>query len=246
MPRLLCAKMVIPGLLLLVCTAVSAPASKLARAPDGAGGQPPAVGAPVILTVVDENGLAVSGATVAVLEPGLTGVRLWTDYAGHCTFTLQRDAPYQIRAAKAGFYQAVESAIDARASRVRVVLTHEQIVVEQVNVTASVPGIDTEQTSDTSTMNTPEIVSVPYPTSRDIRNLLPFNPGVVQDGSGQVHVAGLETWATLDLMDGFDIRSPVNGTLDLRVSTDAGPLHRCGVNPLSGGVRQDHRRSAGA
>ena len=221
MPRLVCAKMVIPGLLLLVCTAVSAPAGKLARDPDGAGGQPPTVRAPVVLTVVDENGLAVSGATVAVLEPELTGVRLWTDYAGHCTFTLQQDSPYQIRASKAGFYQAVESGIDARASRVRVVLTHEQIVVEQVNVTASVPGIDTEQTSDTSTMNTPEIVSVPYPTSRDIRNLLPFNPGVVQDGSGQVHVAGSETWATLDLMDGFDIRSPVNGTLDLRVSTDA-------------------------
>ena len=170
---------------------------------------------------MDENGLAVSGAAVAVLEPGLAGVRLWTDYAGHCTYTLQQDSPYQIRAGKAGFYQAVESGIDARASRVRVVLTHEQIVVEQVNVTASVPGIDTEQTSDASTMNTPEIVSVPYPTSRDIRNLLPFNPGVVQDGSGQVHVAGSETWATLDLMDGFDIRSPVNGTLDLRVSTDA-------------------------
>jgi hypothetical protein len=155
MPRPDYAKRVIPGLLLLICTAVSAPASKLAGDPDGAGGQPPAVGAPVILTVADENGLAVSGAGVDVLEPGLTGVRLWTDYAGHCTYTLQQDASYQIRTGKAGFYQTVESGIDARANRVRVVLTHEQVVVEHVNVTASVPGIDTEQTSDTSTMNTP-------------------------------------------------------------------------------------------
>ena len=46
-------------------------------------------------------------------------------------------------------------------------------------------GIDTEQTSDKSTMNTPEIVNIPYPTSRDIRNLLPFNPGVVQDAPGR-------------------------------------------------------------
>ena len=43
----------------------------------------------------------------------------------------------------------------------------------------------------TSSMNTPEIVNVPYPTSRDIRNLLPFNPGVVADATGQVHVADL-------------------------------------------------------
>ena len=106
-------------------------------------------------------------------------------------------------------------------SNVRVVLAHEQIVREQVNVTASTPGIDTEQISDQSAMNTPEIVNIPYPTSRDIRNLLPFNPGVVQDATGQVHVAGSETWETLDTMDGFDIRSPVSGSLSLRVSADA-------------------------
>ena len=44
---------------------------------------------------------------------------------------------------------------------------------------------------------------------------------MVQDATGQVHVAGSETWETLDTMDGFDIRSPVSGTLSLRVSTDA-------------------------
>ena len=103
----------------------------------------------------------------------------------------------------------------------RVELEHEQIVREQVNVTASTPGIDTQQVSDKNTMNTPEIVNIPYPTSRDIRNLLPFNPGVVPDATGQVHLAGSETWETLDAMDGFDIRSPVGGSLSLRVSADA-------------------------
>jgi len=42
-------------------------------------------------------------------------------------------------------------------------------------------------------------VSIPYPTSRDIRNLLPFNPGVVQDGFGQIPCGGSQTWETLDL-----------------------------------------------
>jgi hypothetical protein len=208
MPRLDYATRVILGLLLLICTAV-------------AGGQSSAIRAPVLLTVVDENGLEVVGAEAAILEPGHTETRLWTDFAGHCTYTLHQDAPYQIRAGKAGFYQAVESGIDAQANRVRIVLTHEQIVVEQINVTASVPGIDVEQTSDKSTMNTLEVVNIPYPTSRNIRNLLPFNAGVVRDATGQVHVAGSETWATLDLIDGFDVRSPVDGTLDIRVSTDA-------------------------
>ncbi len=121
---------------------------------------------------------------------------------------------------KAGFYKADEIGVDASLSSVRVVIAHEQIVRQQVNVTASTPGIDTQQVSDQSAMNTAEIVNIPYPTSRDIRNLLPFNPGVVQDETGQAHVAGSETWETLDTMDGFDIRAPEGGSLSLRVSTD--------------------------
>ena len=184
-------------------------------------GQTPAFHAPVVLTVVDENGLPVSGAQVTVSVPGGQAVQLQTDYAGRCTYSVHRNASYQLRVEKPGFYQAFEPHTDAQLESVEVVLAHEQIVRQDVAVVASPIGIDPEQTSDKSTMNTPEIVNVPYPTSRDIRNLLPFNPGVVQDASGQVHLAGSETYATLDLLDGFDIRSPVSGELAMRVSADA-------------------------
>ncbi len=187
-----------------------------------AGAQAKAAGAPVQLTVVDENGLAVSGAEVTIEEPGLAPVHLWTDYAGQCTFTPRQNKPYQLSVQKPGFYEAAQTGVEPGQTRVRVALAHEQIVKEQVNVTASQPGIDTQQVSNAQIMNTPEIVNVPYPTSRDIRYLLPFNPGIVPDASNvQVHVAGSETWQTLDLLDGFDIRSPVEGTLDMRVSADA-------------------------
>jgi hypothetical protein len=191
-----------------------------------AGGQPEAANSPVTISVADENGAAVAGARVTIVELGIAPVQLWTDYAGNCRYTVRQREPYQIVVEKAGFYRAEaistgpnQNSVDQ--SSVKVVLEHEQIVREQVNVTASTPGIDTQQISDQSTMNTPEIVNIPYPTSHDIRNLLAFNPGVVPDASGQVHVAGSETWETLDTMDGFDIRSPVGGTLSLRVSADA-------------------------
>jgi hypothetical protein len=198
----------IVGLLLLCSAAVAT-------------GQTSAFHAPVVLNVVDENGLPVSGAHVTVSELGGQALQLQTDYAGRCTYSLHRNASYQIRVEKPGFYQALEPHTDAQVESVEVVLAHEQVIRQEVNVVASPTGIDPEQTSDKSTMNTPEIVNVPYPTSRDIRNLLPFNPGVVQDGSGQVHLAGSETYATLDLLDGFDIRSPVSGKLAMRVSADA-------------------------
>lgn len=175
----------------------------------------------VVFTAVDENGVIISGAQITVTEPGLPPVQLWSDYEGHARFTLRNDTPYTVHAEKPGFYQANMADIDPQSSSVRIAMAHEQIVTEQVNVTASRPGIDTQQVSDERIMNTPEIVNVPYPTSRDIRNLLPFYPGVVQDSSGQVHVAGSHAWETLDTIDGFDVRSPAEGTLDIRVSADA-------------------------
>ena len=198
-----CARRAIAGLLFLLCSTIVVSQQVVA------------------LAAVDENGAAVPGAQVTILEPGLSPVQLWTDYAGHAAYTLRQDAPYQIRAGKPGFYQTQMSVIDAHEKSVRVVLTHEQIVREQVNVTASTPGIDVQQTAGASIMNTPEIVNIPYQTSRDIRYLLPFNPGVVRDVTEQLHVAGSESWETFYALDGFDIRSPEDGTLDMRVSTDA-------------------------
>ncbi|MGA2205419.1 MAG: carboxypeptidase regulatory-like domain-containing protein [Terracidiphilus sp.] len=203
-----CAKRAVVGLSLLCCAAL-------------AGGQPETLRVRVTVTVVDENGQPVQGAQVTIAEPGLAAAPVRTDYAGNCSYALKQQKPYRIRIEKSGFYEADESGIDAGQSSVRVTLAHEQIMREQVNVTASTPGIDTQQVSGLSTLNTPEIVNIPYQTSRDIRYLLPFNPGVVQDAAEQVHVAGSETWQTLDTMDGFDIRSPVSGSLSLRVSADA-------------------------
>jgi hypothetical protein len=174
---------------------------------------------PVILTVVDENNTPVPGAEVIVQEPGNPPAHLTTDHNGRASYI--SSAPYSLHIQKAGFYASTSSDNDPAVRDVRVVLNHEQMVVQQVNVAASTPGIDPEQVSDKLTMAMPEIINIPYPTSRDIRNLLRFYPGVVQDATGQIHVSGSETWSTLDTLDGFDIRSPVSGVLAMRVSADA-------------------------
>jgi hypothetical protein len=173
------------------------------------------------LSIVDETGAAVADAQVIVQEPGRAEVRLASDYAGHGSFTVLGKQPYTLRVEKPGFYRTVMNSTDPEISEIRVVLHHEQMLVQQVSVTASVPGIDPEQTTDARVMNVPEIINIPYPTSRDIRNLLPFYPGVIADETGQVHVVGSETYATLDTLDGFDIRSPVSGNLAMRFSADA-------------------------
>ncbi len=201
----------------LVGCAVSA----AGQAAAGQGPTPAPSRMPVLLTVVDENGAAVAGAQVLVEEPGRAAVSVTTNYAGAATYELQGTAAYSLRIVKPGFYETTMAGVDPQARELKVVLNHEQMVLEQVNVTASPPGIDAQQTSNQRTMNMPEIINIPYVTSRDIRYLLPFFPGVVQDATEQIHVSGSETWATLDTLDGFDIRSPVNGELSMRVSADA-------------------------
>jgi len=183
--------------------------------------QPPAEVARVLLTVVDENGEAVNGAQVTVEEPGTPPLQVATDYNGHVSFVLHAVQPYVLHVEKSGFYAGGVKETDPLAREVRVEIAHEQMLAQQVNVVASVPGIDPEQVSDKLSMALPEIINIPYPTSRDIRNLLAFFPGVVQDASGQVHIDGSETWATLDTLDNFDIRSPISGNLAMRVSADA-------------------------
>ncbi len=201
--------------LLAVCGAASAQVSRPAEH------FPSANPATVTLTVVDQNSVTIPAAQVMVEEPSQPALRMATDYTGRCSWIPRQPKPYTVRVEKPGFYQNTTIDIDPHDTTLRIVLTREELIQQQVNVTASAPGIDTEQLSDQKAMDVPEIVNIPYPTNIDIRGLLPFTPGVIADSSGQVHVAGSETYMTLDTLDGFDIRSPVFGTLDLRVSTDA-------------------------
>ena len=207
------------AVLLVVCGSFAA----LAQTPRPRGRPLPTPANPslVTLTVVDPNGVAVPGAQVLIEEPGQPPIHLITDYAGRCSFVPRQIQPYRLHIARPGFYENSASALDPSQTSIRIELRQEELLQQEVDVKASAPGIDTQQVANQIALDVPEIVNVPFPTNRDIRNLLPFIPGVIADSSGQVHVAGSETWMTLDSLDGFDIRNPIYGTLDLRVSTDA-------------------------
>src|SRR5579862_4459735 len=120
-----------------------------------AAGQAPPILNLVTVTVVDENGLAVSGAQIGQQMAEESETHIWTDYAGRGMLVLQKSEPYTLRVQKPGFYESTANVTDPQLREIRVVIRHEQIV-EQVSVTASPPGIDTEQTSDRFTMNLPE------------------------------------------------------------------------------------------
>jgi hypothetical protein len=175
------------------------------------------------ITVVDENGVAVPSALVLLTTASQTALptRCETDFAGHCTFANLPSATFRLRVEKQGFYAVSLPSVRPRTTAVvDVTLSHLQEVRSVVNVSESPSAIDPAQVSSKEEITGLDIIDIPYPATHDYRNVLNFIPGVVQDSSGQPHVAGAQTYQTVTLLDGFNVTQPANGLLLVRVSTD--------------------------
>jgi TonB-dependent receptor-like protein len=179
-------------------------------------------GLSLLITVVDENGVAVRAARVLITSPELPGLRCETDFAGRCRFLNLPSGTYRIHVDKQDYYSLTLSAVPFPATaNLEMTLSHQQEVREVVNVVESPPAIDPAQTSSIEKLSGLDVVNIPYPDTRDYRNALNFIPGVVNDISSQPHIAGSQTYQTLVLLDGFNVSQPANGQLLVRVSTDA-------------------------
>jgi hypothetical protein len=177
------------------------------------------------VTIRDETGVVVPSARVTLAPPApQPPLEISTDPAGRAEFGGLAAGSYSLTVEKEGFYAQSVAAIQVeKTDSLEITLPHQQEYKETVQVHYSPPAIDPAQTSSTQEITGSEIIELPYPTTRDIRNALPLMPGVLPDNSspGQVHVAGAASNQTLYTLDGFDVSSPVSGLLDLRVSTDA-------------------------
>jgi hypothetical protein len=178
------------------------------------------VPAPTI-AVADENGVAVSSARVSIQLPPLPPIHCQTDFTGRCAFPLLPPGTYLLRVEKEGFYELAKPIQITPGSTIEVSISHQQEVRETVDVHESPPVIDPAQISAQETISGLDVINIVYPGTNDYRNVLNFIPGVVQDQSGQPHVAGAETYQTVTLLDGFNVTQPANGQLLVRVSSDA-------------------------
>lgn len=172
--------------------------------------------------MTDENGVAVASARVLLQAPNLPELRCESDFFGRCSVALARSSTYRLHVEKEGFYAAEQNAVQASpGASLEVVLNHQQEVRQVVNVTESAPAIDPTQIASQQSISGLDVINIPYPATHDFRNILNFIPGVVQDNTGQPHVAGAQTYQTETLLDGFNITQPANGLLLARISTDA-------------------------
>lgn len=173
--------------------------------------------------VLDENGVPVGAAQVKLEDAAGNPHRTETDGTGR--FTLQNLAPgdYKAEVRKEGFFVLAGQAVTLRAgaNEVTLVLNHEQEIHEQVQVTAPSDQIDTQDTSQRSSLTARDIRDIPVPNSHILQDSLVALPEIVQDNRNNLHVAGARSGDTQYLLDGFEIGDPVGGALTSRFNVDA-------------------------
>ncbi len=175
------------------------------------------------LTVTDQNGQPLGQVYVILQQNNQTVARERTTPSG--TATLRQLAPgtYKLLVEKQGFYTTVVATVTivpGQTAPVEVRLEPVREYKEEVEVTAQPSPIDPEEVASSQAITATDISNIPYPTTRDYRNVLPYIPGVVATGN-QIHVAGANTQEIQDYVDGFEVSQPASGALGLRVNPDS-------------------------
>jgi hypothetical protein len=88
-------------------------------------------------------------------------------------------------------------------------------------VAANISPVDLESTSSERLITGRQILDIPYPATRSLKNALRIMPGVLQDRTGTLHFdGGLENQVFYSL-NGFNIGDPVTGRFNTRLSVEA-------------------------
>ena len=207
---------VFPALLLCLAAFSKSAAAVPPQAATSAVGQ-------VQLTVMDQNGQALALGFVVVQQNGKTVAQERTTQTGNAVLRQLAPGNYKLMVQKNGFYTTVVPnlvVVAGQTTPVEVRLQPVREYREQIEVTAQVSPIDPYETSNATAITAEDINNIPYATTRDYRNVLPFIPGVVGD-RGQIHIAGATTQEIQDYIDGFEVSQPASGSLALRVNPDS-------------------------
>ena len=174
------------------------------------------------MTVTDQNGQPLASAVVTLQQNGRT-LSEHTTPTGHILLDRLPAGTYKLSVQREGFYTASVSKVEVPSGATMPVEVRLQPVREyreEVEVTAQTSPVDPEQVTSSQSLTVEDIATIPYPTTRDYRNVLRFIPGVVADNGGQIHVAGSSTQQVQDYLDGFEVSQPASGALGVRMNPD--------------------------
>jgi hypothetical protein len=174
-------------------------------------------------TVVDENGVPVSGVQITVKSPTGSAQQAYSDDTGHFVVLVPAPGEYLVSLSKPDYFRLTDQPVPLQegANEVSFTLSHEFEVHESVEVRSSTKQIEPLQTEHQETIDAQDILDIPAYSTHDLTAYLPMIAGVVQDNSGGIHVAGGRSGDAEYLLDGFEIGDPVSGQLTSRLDIDS-------------------------
>ena len=144
-----------------------------------------------MITVTDENGVAVPAARVTLSIAGRPTLRLESNYLGKVQLGSLAAGTYELQVERENYYAVTVPDVKVpQSGTVQVTLHHVHEYKESVDVTDSPQAVELAQTASQEQLTNREIFSLPYPVTRDFRQVLPFIPQVLLDNNLQLHVAG--------------------------------------------------------
>ena len=173
--------------------------------------------------VLDNNGAPLPAAAIAIHHGSATVATGESRTGGFPAFQLA-PGTYKVVVEKKGFYTATietVSIVAAETLPLEVRLQPVKEFHEEVEVAAAPSPIDPQQSSNAQALTGDDVSTIPYPSTRDYRNVLQFFPGVIRDIGGQIHVAGGNQQQTQDYLDGFEVSQPAGGGLAIRLNPDS-------------------------
>ena len=175
------------------------------------------------VTVMDQNGQPLALVIVIVQQNDKTVAQERTTPSGNALVRQLAPGTYKVLVEKQGFYTTAVpklEIISGQQAPLEVRLQPVREYKEEIEVTAQPSPIDPAETSSAQAITASDVSNIPYATTRDYRNVLPYIPGVVSD-RGQIHIAGASTQEIQDYLDGFEVSQPASGALAVRLNPDS-------------------------
>lgn len=161
--------------------------------------------------VVDENEAPVRAASVNIRRDGIS-LDAQTDPTGTFTLTLPAPGDFLLSITREGYYALKDRPLHIEATlELTLIINSVREVFQSENVHAETSPVDVGQAQSQERLTGTEVNDMPYANSHSLRNSLQLLPGVVEDGSGTLHVNGSSENQVLFLLNGFNITNPITG-----------------------------------
>jgi hypothetical protein len=172
--------------------------------------------------VVDEDGVPVPQVEISARWDTHSSLIVHTNAAGQFEISAIRDDHLVLVFSKPGFFRVEnEPELKPGLNELTFTMNHENELQQQVQVVSKPTQIDPNTTTHQESLVQHEILNIPVPSSHSLQSSLVTMPDVLQDPSGNIHVAGGRQEQTEDLLDGFEINDPASGAFTPRVDIDA-------------------------